>query len=132
MQVDYIVLHCTESPNNLVDTRLDTAEDIHRWHKERGFQGIGYHWVIREDGKREAGRPEFWQGAHVRGYNHNSIGVALVGNGYFHQSQMSELDRLISELLGRYPEARVVGHNELDSSKTCPNFDVQEWNNGRS
>ena len=27
-----------------------TAEDIHRWHKQNGWSGAGYHFLVRKDG----------------------------------------------------------------------------------
>lgn len=56
-----------------------TAADIARWHRERGWLGIGYHWVIRRDGCIEAGRFINEQGAHARGWNDRSVGICLVG-----------------------------------------------------
>ena len=33
------------------------AKIIDKWHKERGWSGIGYHYVIKRDGQIELGRP---------------------------------------------------------------------------
>ena len=27
----------------------------------------------------------------------------------------------------RFPQVRIVGHNELNPRKACPSFDVQKW-----
>lgn len=123
MRVEYIVVHCTDSP----DDRDVTAEEVHSWHRKRGWAGIGYHKVIKRDGTIDEGRPEYWEGAHVKGYNHNSLGVCLVGKEFFSYAQMRALEKIILELAERYPEAKVVGHRDLDSRKPCPNFDVKEW-----
>ena len=120
--VKEIIIHCSASPNG----REDTAEDIHQWHKERNFDGIGYHYVIEVKGKLVAGRPEYWQGAHASGHNKYSIGICLIGTDKFNVEQMSILQNLIRKLLIKYPEAKVKGHNEI-SKKSCPGFDVQEW-----
>ncbi|WP_017445816.1 N-acetylmuramoyl-L-alanine amidase [Gayadomonas joobiniege] len=121
--VKYIVIHCSDTPNE----REHTAADIHRWHKEMGWDGIGYHFVIGRGGAVEYGRPIYWPGAHVRGHNHESIGVCLVGRDEFKQPQLSSLKSLVKALRNKFNRARVVGHRELDSAKTCPNFNVQEW-----
>lgn len=133
MVVDYIVVHCSDSPNSLSDTRLDTAGNIHKWHLENGWDGIGYHYVIDELGEEEQGRPVFlqergfWPGAHCRSYNKNSIGICLVGEGDFHAGQLLKLRTRINALLEVWPYARVVGHRDLDSRKTCPGFDAVHW-----
>ena len=138
MTVNYIVIHCSDSPNNKVDRRLDSAGAIHKWHLERNFDGIGYHFVIDENGETASGRPifpdtkTFWKGAHVQGHNHESIGICLIGKGYFHPWQMDALRREIDYLHTIWPEAELVGHYQLDDNKTCPNFNPLKWyNTGR-
>tara|TARA_R110002167_G_C12706374_1_gene654688 strand:- start:8103 stop:8489 length:387 start_codon:yes stop_codon:yes gene_type:complete len=120
--INKIVIHCSDSPNG----REDTAEDIHRWHKERGWDGIGYHYVIERKGKLVNGRPEYWQGAHASGHNKNSLGVCLIGTDKFTIEQWSILENLVRKLLIKYPQSKIIGHNEV-SDKTCPGFDVQKW-----
>jgi N-acetylmuramoyl-L-alanine amidase len=121
--IDYIVIHCSDSPHG----RGDGAKEIHRWHKERGFDGIGYHYVINEQGGCENGRPLYWAGAHVKGYNSRSIGICLIGEGTYTLEQWDTLETLTSYLTNRFKDAVVVGHNDLDKSKPCPCFDVKEW-----
>ena len=111
------IVHCSDAPNG----RADTAADIHRWHQERGFDGIGYHYFIRCDGHVETGRPEYWKGAHCRGHN-DKIGVCLAGRDKFTADQQQALKRLINA-----NAAEVKGHYQYDSGKTCPNFDVEVW-----
>ena len=52
-----------------------TVEDIHRWHLNNGWTGIGYHYFVRKDGTIYRGRPENAIGAHALGANGNSIGI---------------------------------------------------------
>ena len=117
-----IIIHCSATPNG----RHTTAEDIHRWHKEKGWDGIGYHYVIRTDNKLDVGRPEYWTGAHAKGHNKDSIGICMIGTDVYNSDQWKVLANLILELLFKYPEAKVIGHNEV-SDKSCPGFDVQWW-----
>jgi N-acetyl-anhydromuramyl-L-alanine amidase AmpD len=117
-----IFIHCSAKPNG----RHHTAEDIHRWHLERGWDGIGYHYVITVKGQLQVGRPEYWQGAHVRGHNKDSIGICMIGTDKFNLDQWSILENLVRKLIIKYPEAKVRGHNEV-SDKKCPGFDVQWW-----
>ena len=123
MNIKKIVVHCSDTPNG----REHTAEDIHRWHKERGWDGIGYHYVIRINGTVDAGRPMYWQGAHVSGNNKDSIGICLIGRDEYAVKQLDALYWLIYKIKKEFPEAEVFGHCDLDSKKTCPNFDVKEW-----
>lgn len=132
MNCKYIVVHCSDSPNNLDSSRHDTAGNIHEWHKENGWDGVGYHYVIDKFGSVETGRPvfkntkTFWVGSHVRGHNSESIGICMIGVDNFNYDQMVSLGAVVQNLLEIWPEAEVVGHKDLDSSKTCPNFDVKE------
>ena len=101
-----LVVHCSDTPD---DEQL-RAIDIQHMHLGFGWDGIGYHYVIGRDGRCEAGRPEFWQGAHVRGVNDVSLGVCLIGRTNFTTAQMHRLELLLRDWTARYPQARVVGH----------------------
>jgi len=121
--INYLVIHCSDSP----DDRQVEAADIHAWHLERGFDGIGYHYVIKRDGSPEACRPDYWTGAHVRSHNHHSIGICLVGRDQYTHAQYKTLKELLYVLKFKYQDAEIVGHYQLDDKKTCPNFKVPEW-----
>jgi len=122
--VEYIVIHCSDSPQG----RGDTAATIHQWHLENdGWAGIGYHRVILEDGRIENGRPLYWAGSHAYGYNRKSIGICLIGDGLFTTKQYEALYDLIIRMKARFKNAKLVGHYNLDDRKTCPNFDVRNW-----
>lgn len=114
------VIHCSDSPQG----RGDNAETIHKWHKERGFDGIGYHYVILEDGTIENGRPEYWEGAHAKGHN-DAIGICLIGIDEFTHSQFISLEKLLKD--HKFNREEVVGHYDIDEHKTCPNFDVSTY-----
>lgn len=125
--INKIVIHCADTPSNM---DIGAAE-IRIWHvNDNGWSDIGYHWVIRRNGQVEEGRPEDQAGAHVRGHNSDSIGVCLVGGkgGFnFTRVQMAALEAKVIDLKAKYPDAEVLGHCDLDGSKTCPNFDVPQW-----
>ncbi len=134
--VMYIVIHCADT-KPCMDIG---AKDIDRWHRERGWLGIGYHLVIRRDGTIENGRkltPESIQaGAHVKGYNHCSVGICMAGgmaeDGKGHEdnftdAQWDALQTVVKELKRAFPQAKVVGHTDLDPHKPCPCFDAQSW-----
>ena len=127
--IDMLVVHCSDTP----DDQPVGARDIQEMHLGFGWHGIGYHQVICRDGTREAGRPEYWRGAHARGANDRSLSVCLIGRTTFTEAQMNSLGALLDEWRTRYPHARVLGHRDaVETHKTCPNFDVESWWHARS
>ena len=119
-----LVVHCSDSPQG----RGDNAETIHRWHLEKGWDGIGYNSVILEDGTIEQGRPIYWKGSHVGALNSISLGVCLIGlGGDATEEQLLSLREVLMQWLTLYPDAWVLGHTDLDPGKTCPGFDVAQW-----
>ncbi len=121
--IHYLVVHCSDTPNE----REVTAADIHDWHQQDGWDGIGYHAVIHRNGMLERGRPHYWIGAHVRKHNQGSLGICLIGRDQFTDEQISTLKRLLVEWSDLYPLAEIIGHRDLNKGKTCPNFDVRHW-----
>lgn len=128
-RINKIILHYSETPEGVEFS----AKDIERWHIERGFNCIGYHYVVKLDGTIERGRPEEQVGAHCSGQNQSSIGICYIGGilkGNKHGDtrtveQMNALEGLLRELHTRYPKAELCGHNEF-STKSCPGFDVKK------
>ena len=120
--INLIIIHCSDS-----DIKShDNPETIRKWHvEERGFNDIGYHYVITKDGKRWPGRREAVPGAHARGHNANSLGICLTGRKKFSEKQRNSLKVLVNKLLVKYPGSKVIGHCEV-SDKTCPNFDYKK------
>ena len=129
--INRIVVHCT-------DTKHDhdvTVNDIDIWHKARKFKMIGYHYLIRLDGKVEFGRPVDMVGAHARGFNKTSIGIAYAGGidkdgqrvNTMTEQQTASMFYLIESLVIVFGDLELCGHNDLTDQKTCPNFDVGEW-----
>jgi len=114
------VIHCSDSPQG----RGDNAETIHNWHLERGWDGIGYHYVILEDGTIENGRPEYWKGSHAKGYN-DAVGICLIGDDKFTHSQFIALEGLLKG--HGYKHNEVVGHYAVNKEKSCPNFNVEQY-----
>jgi hypothetical protein len=74
-----------------------SAKEIDRWHKERGFDSIGYHWVIRANGAIEKGRDIWKQGAHAKGRNQKT-GIVLTGYDKFSKAQKKSLKGLLTML----------------------------------
>lgn len=130
---NYIVVHCSAS--RAKDTHVN-AKEIDRWHRQRGWLMIGYHFVITRQGVLETGRNLAVAGAHVKGHNHHSVGICLVGGvaedgktpaNNFTDDQMKVLTALLVELRSTFPTAKIVGHWELEPSKACPVFDIAKF-----
>ena len=119
-----IYIHCSASPDSR--DSVDAAE-IDQWHKERGWDGIGYHWVIKRDGTCERGRSELVQGAHARGFNKDSLAICLVGDRHFTATQMSMLCLLLYSITNRYNISadKIKCHYQVTDKKTCPNIPVE-------
>lgn len=124
-----IIVHCTATQAG----RNFKIEDIDRWHRERGFNSIGYHYVIYLDGTVHTGRPVEKIGAHCLGHNKHSVGVCYVGGldasgapaDTRTDAQKTSLRAFIKDLKRRFPSATVHGHREF-AAKACPCFDAKK------
>lgn len=133
-QITKIVVHCAATPSDM-DVGV---KEIRSWHLKRGFNDIGYHFVIRRDGKIEKGRDVETIGAHVEGHNKNSIGICLVG-GYkrvgkqlatennFTPAQFDTLAELLKQLEAKYKGVKFYGHRDLNPGKDCPSFSLKDF-----
>ncbi|SHG60645.1 N-acetylmuramoyl-L-alanine amidase [Thermosyntropha lipolytica DSM 11003] len=112
-----IIIHHTATPGDVA------AETVHTWHLNQGWAGIGYHYLIRQDGTVERGRPENVIGAHAGPEgNSDSIGIALAGNFEIvrpTEKQMEALVWLIRDLIKRYGELQIIGHRDVIAT-SCP------------
>lgn len=127
-----IIWHCTATPEG----REVTKDDLYRWHVvENGWSDIGYHYLITLEGEIIACRDEHLVGAHAKGENHDSIGIAYVG-GITNDGtkrakdtrtdiQVASMYSLTARLLDKYDLTwdDVYGHNQF-AAKACPSFDV--------
>lgn len=129
-EINRIILHCSATPEG----KDFTVADIDRWHKARGWQGIGYHYVVYRDGSVHNGRDIAVAGAHTSGYNKNSIGVCYIGgvatDGKTPKDtrtaeQRVALRELVERLKKQFPKATIHGHYEF-AAKACPSFKIQD------
>lgn len=140
-KIDLIVIHCSA-------TREDhcfTEYDLDTCHRRRGFNGPGYHFYIRKDGRIVSTRPIERVGAHARGFNARSIGICYEGGldreGHPKDTRTPEQKHsmrvLVRTLLTDYPGCEVCGHRDLSTDlngngeiepeewiKACPCFEV--------
>ena len=128
-EITEIIVHCSDTPAG----RHTTVEEIRTWHLERGWEDIGYHYVIYLDGTVHEGRPVNIVGSHCYGHNKRSIGVAYIGGkdnvDTRTEDQRDALVDLLVYLKTTYPKARIYGHRDF-SEKYCPSFDAtKEYEN---
>lgn len=129
---------------------------IDEWHKDRGWKGIGYHFVIQNGiptyddyknnrkfntlvGEIECGRhldADPWLeaneiGAHAYGYNRDSVGICLIHKeGKYDKKMLKKLFNLVIELIDKYdiPIENVWGHYEADDNKPdCPSINMNKF-----
>jgi|DEB0MinimDraft_6_1074348.scaffolds.fasta_scaffold00298_8 N-acetyl-anhydromuramyl-L-alanine amidase AmpD len=140
-QIDMIVVHCTATRPEWQSDQTTEAKvaEVKKWHTDKGWSDVGYHYLIDRNGVIVEGRPVERAGAHAKGYNATSIGVAIFGghggtaNDEFEENftdaQDRSLRRLIAQLRMEFPNiTQIVGHNDLpDVTKACPTFRVNKW-----
>jgi N-acetylmuramoyl-L-alanine amidase len=140
-----IIIHCSATkPNWMAGKGVHAKRDeIDRWHKARGWKGIGYHFVLDRTRDIAKGRDLNTVGAHVKGHNTGTIGICLVGgqwpdgrwglksdsfSDHFTPQQDAALRKLLTDLCEAHPSINhIKGHNDYTDQKGCPSFDVNEW-----
>lgn len=143
-KIDSVIIHCSATKAGMDFS----VADINRWHRARGMDGIGYHYVVRLDGTVEKGREVEVAGAHCLGWNGRSIGICYIGgldtNGNPADTRTDEQKKsmkgLVEELKLRYRIVTVMGHRDTSPDlngngiiepgefiKSCPCFDVKKW-----
>lgn len=137
--VTEVIVHATETFTN----KNIGAIEINNIHKELGHDGIGYHYVIRRDGRLQRGRPVNRKGEHasVNGHDDYSIGIVMVGGldgpaetpvvrnsaGSFTRAQYTTLEQFIGAFYRQYPGGQVFGHSDVDGNELDPYFDVVDY-----
>lgn len=140
--INLIVIHCSATPEN----RDYTPQMLLLDHRQRGFNTYGYHFYVRRSGQRVPMRELELAGAHVTGFNRDSIGICYEGGcdaaGKAKDTrtvqQKEAIVALLKELVQLYPDAEIVGHRDLSPdkdgdgviephewTKLCPSFDAK-------
>tara|TARA_B100001063_G_scaffold245557_1_gene281574 strand:+ start:1178 stop:1801 length:624 start_codon:yes stop_codon:yes gene_type:complete len=153
-EITEVVVHWTA---NFIDQDIG-SEKINDAHVNRGFNEIGYHFIILRDGSLQRGRDVNKQGAHALRRNKHSIGVAFVGGinltteeanrlgGYqavasnsrhassdsLTDAQFKTFDVFMDSFFKAFPYGQAFGHNDTDpNNKIDPGFDVVEYCNNK-
>jgi N-acetyl-anhydromuramyl-L-alanine amidase AmpD len=141
-KITEIIIHCSATP----DGKDYTVDDIRRWHKQRGYSDVGYHYIVYRNGILAQGRDVNIIGAHASGHNAHSIGICYIGGMSADNTrpedtrtlrQKGRLLSLLVDLRKLYPNARIIGHRDLSEDKNgngiiepsewmkaCPSFDA--------
>jgi N-acetylmuramoyl-L-alanine amidase len=138
-KINEIIIHCTATRPDWWWNKNPQAKvkEVCRWHLDRGWSDIGYHYLIDRDGTVVTGRPLDRTGAHVKGHNTGTIGIALFGGfggsagdsfaDNFTEDQERALLDLIAKLKADHPSiTKISGHNQY-AAKACPCFSVPAW-----
>lgn len=137
-----------DSPiNDKINGIASIVKEIDDWHLKRWSTGLGYHFLVGNghgipDGYVAVGRPMKYQGAHVRGHNHDSVGILVVGDLEKHEPSDAQVRGVIGicatlcfmfdlDPLGEYSRRRhlkkqngmvISGHRDWSGHETnnCP------------
>lgn len=142
-KITEIIVHCSATPEG----KDYTVDDIRRWHKQRGYSDVGYHYIVYRNGQLVQGRDVNIIGAHASGHNAHSIGICYIGGMSADNTrpedtrtlrQKGRLLSLLVDLRKLYPNARIIGHRDLSEDKNgdgiiepsewmkaCPSFDAK-------
>ncbi len=131
---DIVILHCAATPDfTKDDPSFDKfgASDVDFWHRKRGFDSCGYHFIIRRSGCIETGRK--WNtdgsvemGAHCKGENDHSIAVCYIGTSKPTIEQIESIITLYHRLKHIFgiDKTRWFAHYQFNPNKTCPGLSI--------
>ena len=134
-KITKVVVHHSASPRDTT-----SRERIRGWHIDRGWNDIGYHWIIEGEGKVSKGREENKIGAHAKGHNRGTIGICVTGNfEHEHPSpiQWALLKCIVQYLLFKYKLTYndVTWHRKVGKT-ACPGKNMiaklEDWLEGVS
>lgn len=144
----FLVIHCTATKAG----REVSSDEIRRWHTDpvckggRGWKQVGYTDMIHLDGRverlvrnNEDANVDPWEITNgASGYNAISRHIVYVGGVDANDvnkakdtrtpAQKEALKRYVRDFHMRFPQVKIIGHNQL-ASKACPSFDVPKWLN---
>lgn len=137
--VSSVVIHATETFTN----KNIGAEEIDAIQKKLGEDEIGYHYVIRRDGRLQRGRPVEKEGSHcpTGNYDKTSIGIVMVGginrasteqsfetsSASFTRAQYNTLEQFLQVFYNNFSGGEVFGHSDIETDELDPYFDVSEY-----
>lgn len=123
-ELTHLVVHHSASKRSV------TFGEVRSWHLDNGWDTIGYHYLVEEDGRLYYGRHPWQVGAHVGGKNTGKLGICLVGDNTqegeeWTGPQIDTMRQFIAASRLIWHSIFVVGHNEL-ADTLCPGLDLSE------
>lgn len=128
--LDHLVLHHTAFASSGIGGTTLAAEarhmrQIQRWHLDRGWATVGYHFVVSPTGRIFRGRPVDRLGAHVLGHNVGTVGICLMGNFESERptgEALASLEHVRTRLVPGGAGVPLLGHREHrgHESSSCP------------
>lgn len=123
-EIDRVFLHCSASDR----PEHDDVTVMRKWHLERGFNDVGYHYFIRKSGEIQVGRDINQTPAAQEGHNTGTIAICLHGLAApnFSEAQFQSVIRLCKDINAAV-EGGVTFHGHCEvSSKACPVFPYRQ------
>ena len=116
-KIDGISLHHSEHPT------ADIGE-IHRWHLENGWKGVGYHYFIDKQGRVWEGRGMNY-GSHTKDHNGHLFGICFQGDYHGKDKIMPQVQfdagvELILWLKEQVPTIKKVDGHGAWRPTACP------------
>ena len=127
-----IIWHCAATPEGR-SIGKNPAVTIDRWHRARGWSGIGYHAVVDLDGKIYLGRNWGKTGAHVKNHNTGTLGFSYVGgvtaDGKKAKDTRTEKQRssmlwLTKAVTNKFPSIKTISTHNQYAAKACASFQM--------
>jgi N-acetylmuramoyl-L-alanine amidase len=127
-KITSLVVHCTASRQNA------SIDGILAHWKRKGWKNPGYHIILPMEGFTILSDFNNVTNGAI-GHNYNGVHISYIGGVEFvgkkwkpldnrTESQKRLIDVFIVEMVKRFPEIKVIGHNEV-AKKACPSFKVK-------
>lgn len=123
--VSRVFLHCSASDDETLVGR-HIVDEIRDWHKARGWNDVGYHFLIDKLGGVFEGRPLEAVPAAQRGHNSGTIAIMVHGFKDFPDASLTALQALCGEINEAY-HGRISFHGHCEvANKSCPVFEYRD------
>ncbi|KAJ4918321.1 hypothetical protein JOQ06_026366 [Pogonophryne albipinna] len=122
-----VIIHHTDTPSCSSRSEcVSRVASIQDWHMtERKWDDIGYNFLVAADGTVFEGRGWGAVGAHAKGNNHDSLGIAFIGN-FKSEAPNCEALASVKQLLQFgvsegfiKPQFGLCGHRDVGTTE-CP------------
>jgi len=129
-RVKGVVIHHSGVENGPKGTAAVHAFERH--HLSKGWDGIGYNWLVDETGTIFEGRGWGARGAATKGWNSKSISVCFTGYGFKrpHGNALESIKALVGKAEEHFGRDMWVSTHRRKSTTTCPGDWLGDWVEG--